>query len=349
MFVCFRGRYRSTDPDNAHVHTVYGRVTVRYTRLSIRRALSSDANSTFNPLTREDTKMICLSFEREEDSTLIQVLDELTQKIEQNSHRHLVLQVNASTTFTCMLLRALIGCFENNRAFDLEVSNCMFDRHSDIWVPSVSNFITSSPTLHSLELGFITTMPQNLQQAIIHHPSLEKLMIGHDGGFDTDHDQLFDAESYVLTHGRLNNFKLLIYRPQLLPDHFVQALRENTMLSTFHLEFVHLCRRTFDYTNLSEQIQSTLCKCQSVNSIAHSNHTLNVNVVCPNKFSHSITRLCAINNLHMENNNAMMLKIREKCFLYPQLFEMWIQTLQTCNRGSDSDSDDESFDEDSDF
>ena len=168
-------------------------------------------------------------------------------------------------------------------------------------------------------------------------------MIGHDGGFDTDHDQLFDAESYVLTHGRLNNFKLLIYRPQLLPDHFVQALRENTMLSTFHLEFVHLCRRTFDYTNLSEQIQSTLCKCQSVNSIAHSNHTLNVNVVCPNKFSHSITRLCAINNLHMENNNAVMLKIREKCFLYPQLFEMWIQTLQTCNRGSDSDSDDESF------
>ena len=201
-------------------------------------------------------------------------LDIIREKIAMKDNVKLTIEINASISSLCVFLDLLAGTFVNNRYLYMSVKYSRLNHHGGLWETQMVQFIAGTPTLYSLDLGYITQLPECLQEAIISHQSLRKLDVAHDRDQSTDYNSLQEAEANIIAEGNLIDLKVVFDALDVLPDCYVNALTEgNPSLQVLDLAFGTLNQVEVP-DKLQRQMKKIVCNTQSVGHLVKSNHNL---------------------------------------------------------------------------
>ena len=255
-------------------------------------------------------------------------LDLIREIVARNNAGELSISINASLPSLCVLLENLAGNFGNNRQLNLIVM--WLNHHGDFWAPQLVDFISRTPTLYRLNLGYVTVLPGYFQDAISRHNSLVELRIAHDVGAATNHNALHEAEANIILHGNLTTLVVNFDVLDVLPDCYVTALAAVSS----SLEVLDLCLGGNQGVpvQLQKQMRNIVCNNVSVQHIAQSNHKL-FQFVTPDHVLNSprLQKALVINTRKDNGINAgddlTMWKIRSKCFMCKNTFMKWIVNL----------------------
>jgi hypothetical protein len=265
-------------------------------------------------------------------------LNALCYEVARNGSASLCIDICTSVPSMCILLDTFSGLFGNNRNLALDVSRSRLNHHGDIWVPHLINFLRDTPSLRSLNLGYVTTIPAYFQDVIISHPSIEELQFGHDQGISTNQNDLREAGAKIIQHGKIKKLTLSIGVLEELPQAYIKALKTRTC----SMKMLYVGNMHPIPIQIQRQMMQVVCHMQSVKHIAYSNHTLecffdNSRIQGNVKLLKALTINCVRDNIHNSGNDLKMWKIRSKCFLYPGVFDRWLSSIGRSPRAQDSD------------
>ncbi len=298
-------------------------------------AFSYPSYDALDALSDETTKHVHIQCQQPFDASHPQ-LDLLREKLAMMGYARLDVRINATISGLQTLLGCLSGAFSNNRWLMFEVSGCRLNLYSDgdMWEPCISDFIESTPTLHTLDLGYLNNIPHNLTEAIIRHENLRELRLKIDHHPDVNTHLLHHSVANVISRGTLVHLSVVLDEVDSLPECYEQALRGRggSSLEVLDIGLEYGNNRDIAVPmNLQRQLCGILCSDLSVNHIVQSNHRLHT-FVREERIDNAILRMAAsINNNYDNDFNSgdylEMWKIRSKCFLCAKAMNKWIANL----------------------
>ena len=302
---------------------------VNVTHCTVNLKQKNILDSALDPLDDEAIQRLRLVCWQDIDPTNPQ-LELLREKIVRIGHRQLRIKICASISSLRTLLGYLSDAFMNNRHFTLDVSGSRLNQHDDdvLWGPCISNFIQLNPTLCCLNLGKVKSIPENINDTIIHHRHLKELQLAHSRSPDTNHHDLYRAAANIIARG---NMRCLNVRFDLVDGGVPECYQAVLKGGMSRLQVLDIgLNDTFVDANpavsqkVQHQMYRILCNDLSVKHIVESNHRLYCFMSEARIPDAKLRRILLINKA---NSNEVMWKIRQKCFLCVRTMEEWMANL----------------------